>query len=78
MFARSYDLIHFRDALRAVRKSGNRLGPACLVHFVRSGFLRRYQCGGRHLPILPGGVTIMISSTPATLAGMMFMRTEEG
>ena len=53
--ARAHDLIHFRDALRAVRKSGNRLGPACLVHFVRSGFLRRYQCGGRHLPVLSRG-----------------------
>ena len=27
---------------------------------------------------LPGGVTIIISSTPATFAGMIFINTEEG
>ena len=40
--------------------------------------MRGLNIMGGMLPFFPGGVTIIISSTPAILAGRAFMRTEEG
>ena len=54
------------------------LGAAHLIDLGRPCKMRRGEGHGIDLPSLPGGVTMTIFPTPATSAGMMFIRTEDG
>ena len=66
-------------ALRAVGQGRHRLGAAQLEHPVRPGdTCRRQSFCGMMAPSRSGGVTTAISSTPAILAGMTFIKMVEG
>ena len=71
------DLVHAGDRVGPIGQGGDGLGPADGEDAVHPGD----RGGGQHQVVaLPLGVgTTMISSaTPATLAGMAFIRTEDG
>ena len=76
--AGAHDLVHGRDALRCHRPAPPRPAPRrcgrCRVTPARRAAA---STSGLILPPL-AGVTITMRATPATLAGMAFISTEDG
>ena len=71
------DLVHRLDGLGAVGERRDRMRPADAVEFVDPGNFRGRQ-HGQPLALADGGDTITISATPATLAGIAFISTDDG
>ena len=67
------DLVDPRHRRGAVGQRRDRLGAAELEHAIDAGQLRRQQRLGRR-----AGVTITISRTPATRAGIAVISTDDG
>ena len=73
--SRTDDLVNFGDRRRAKRQRGDRLRSADAKNPVDAGNLGR---GKNNRAISPIGEVMMISFTPATFAGITFIKTVEG
>ena len=49
--SRTYDFIYFRNTLRSIGQSSDRLSSACLIYHIYPGLFCSYQRRGIHLPV---------------------------
>lgn len=78
--ARPDDLVRGSDRLRPISERSYGLSSAHAVDFADAASAAATRICGLMptAPAVAGGVTITISGTPATCAGMAFISTEEG
>ncbi len=76
--SRSYDFVYFRNAFCSESKGSDCLCTTYFIDFICACFFCSDQTAGFTFPSALHGVVMMIFSTPATFAGIMFIRTDDG